>query len=48
MQASDCVVNYLNKNNFLLPYLQSAIFFGTSTSENAIFSCLGEISFFRL
>ena len=45
MQASDCVINYLNKNKFLLPYLQSVILFGTFTSKNAIFICLGEISF---
>ena len=45
MQASDCVINYLNKNKFLLPYLQSVILFCTITSKNAIFICLGEISF---
>ena len=26
MQASDFVINYLNKNKFLLPYLHSVIF----------------------
>ena len=45
MQTSDCVINYLNKNKFLLPYLQSVILFDTLTSKNAIFICLGEISF---
>ena len=45
MQASDCVINYLNKNKFLLHYLQSVILFGTLTSKNVIFICLGEISF---
>ena len=44
MQASDCVINYLNKNKFLLPYLQTVILFCTLTSKNAIFICLGEIS----
>ena len=44
MQASDCVINYLNKNKLLLPYLQSVILFGTLTSKNAVFICLGEIS----
>ena len=45
MQASDCVINYLDKNKFLLPSLQSLIRFCTLTSKNAIFICLGEISF---
>ena len=45
MQASDCAINYLNKNKSLLPYLQSVILFLTLTSKNAIFICLGEISF---
>ena len=27
IQAFDCVINYLNKNKFLLPYLQSVILF---------------------
>ena len=45
MQASDCVINYLNKNKFLLPYLQSVISFCTLISTNAIFICLGEIRF---
>ena len=35
MQASDCVINYLNKNKFLLPYLQSTILFCTLTSKHA-------------
>ena len=25
MQTSDCVINYPNKNKFLLPYLQSVM-----------------------
>ena len=37
MQASDCIINYLNKNKFLLSYLQSVIRFCTLTSKNAIF-----------
>ena len=45
MQASDCVINYLNKNRFFLPCLQSVILFCTLTSKNAIFICLGEVSF---
>ena len=46
MQASDCVITYRSKNIFfLLPYLQSVIHFGTLTSKNAIFICLGEIRF---
>ena len=46
MQASDCVIIYLNKKkSFVLPYLQSVIHFCTLTSKNAIFICLGEISF---
>ena len=48
MQASDCVINYLYKNKFLLSSLQSVILFYTLTSKNAIFICLGEISFFFL
>ena len=44
MQASDCVINNLNKNKFLLSCLQSVIFFGTLTSKNTILICLGEIS----
>ena len=34
--------------NCLLPYRQSVVPFSTLTSKNAIFICLGEISFFRL
>ena len=34
MQASDSVINYLNKDKF---------FVALSTSKNAIFICLGEI-----
>ena len=45
IQPSDCVINLLNKNKFLLPYLQSVILFCTLTSKNAFFICLGEISF---
>ena len=45
MQAYACVINYLNKNKFLLPYLQSVIPFCTLTSKNAIFICLGVTSF---
>ena len=45
MQVSDCVLNYLNRDKFLLLNLQSVILFGTLTSKNAIFICLGEISF---
>ena len=45
MQASDYVINYLNKNKFLLPYLQSVILFCTLTSKNANFICLCERSF---
>ena len=45
MQAFDCVINYFNKNKFLLPYPQSVILFCTLTSKNAIFICLGEIGF---
>ena len=44
-QESDCVINYLNKNKFLLPYLQYVIYFCTLTSKNDIFIYLGEISF---
>ena len=44
MQASDCVINYHNKNKFLLPYLQSVILVCTLPSKNAVFICLGEIS----
>ena len=44
-QAFDFVNNYLNKDKFLSPYLQSVILFGTLTSKNAIFICLGEIIF---
>ena len=44
MQASDCVINYLNKNKFLLPYLQYVIFC-TFTRKNVIFICFSEISF---
>ena len=40
MQASDCVINYLNKNKFLLRYLQSILFCTFTT-----FICLGEIGF---
>ena len=45
MQASDCVINYLKKNKFLMPYLQSVILFCTLTSKNATFICLGKICF---
>ena len=45
MQVSDCVLNYLNRDKFLLLNLQSVILFGTLTSKNAVFICLGEISF---
>ena len=45
MQASDCVINYLNKNKFLLPYLQSVTLFCILTSKIAIFICLGKISY---
>ena len=45
MQASDCVINYLNKNKLLLPCLQFVILYCKLTSKNAIFICLGEISF---
>ena len=47
-KASDCVTNNLNKNKFLLPYLQSVVLVCTLTSKNVVFICLGEISFFRL
>ena len=45
MQASNCVINYLKKNKFLLPYLQSMIFFCLLTSKHVIFISLAEISF---
>ena len=45
MQAYDCVINYLSKNKFLLPYLQSVIPFCTLTSKNDIFLWASEISF---
>ena len=47
MQASDCVIIYLNKNKlaYVLAYLQSVILVCTLTSENAIFICLSEIRF---
>ena len=45
MQASDWVINYLDQNRVLLPYLQTVIRFCTVTSKYAIFICLGKISF---
>ena len=39
MQASDFIINYLNKNKFLLPYLHLNI------SKNVLFICFGETSF---
>ena len=45
MQASDCIINYFNQNNFLLPCLQYMILSCTLTSKHAIFICLGEIFF---
>ena len=43
MQASDCVINYLNKNIFVAMSTICDTFY-TLTSKNAIFICLGEIS----
>ena len=43
MQASVIITSI--RISFVLPYLQSVILFGTLTSKNAIFICLGEISF---
>ena len=45
MQASDCVNNYLNRNKFVLSYLQSVISSCTRTSKNVIFICLGGLRF---
>ena len=46
LQASDCVIDYLSKNKFLLHCLQSVILFGTLTIENAIFIPLWRTKFF--
>ena len=46
MQASDCVINYLNKNKcFVALSTICDICFCTLTRTNATFICLGEISF---
>ena len=47
MQASDCVINYFNKNKFCVALSASydTFCFGTFTSKNVVFICLGEISF---
>ena len=45
MQASDCVINYLNKNKFFVAISTICDIFCTLTCKNAIFICLGEISF---
>ena len=44
MQASDCVINYLNKNKFFVAPSTLCDAFCTLTSKNAIFVCLVEIS----
>ena len=46
MQSTEFIINYLNKNKFLLPYLQSVIQFFTLTSKTANFICLGEKKIF--
>ena len=46
MQTSDCVINYLNKNKiFVALSTICGTFFFTLPSKNAVFICLGEISF---
>ena len=45
MQSSDCVINYLNRNKFFVALPAICDTFGTLTSKNAIFICLGEIRF---
>ena len=52
MQASVCVIIYLNKNKFCVAlsticffFFVFFFFFFTLTSKNAVFICLGEKSF---
>ena len=45
MQASDCVINYLNKFFVALPTICDTFFCTLIPSKNAVFICLGEISF---
>ena len=45
MQASDFVTNYLNKNKFFVALSTFCDTFFTLLCKNAIFVCLGEISF---
>ena len=45
MQTSDCVINYLNKNKIFIALSAICSTFLKLTSKNAVFICLGEISF---
>ena len=45
MQASDCVINYVNKNKFCVALSSICDIFCTLTRKYSICICLGEIRF---